>query len=89
MDDAKEDHRQTDGGDAVIVGFGEHTEPQIVTLLRSNDVPGLQVFFALENGGARVWAPVALDPSAFFVIVGDVLQVGLYDIFTHFCLMED
>ena len=89
MDDAKEDHRQTDGGDAVIVGFGEHTDPQIVTLLRSNDVPGLQVFFPLENGGAGVWVPVAPDPSAFFVIVGDVLQVGFSYIFTHFSLMED
>nr|GEV49736.1 gibberellin 2-beta-dioxygenase 2-like [Tanacetum cinerariifolium] len=52
------------------VGFGEHSDPQILTLLASNGVPGLQVFL----GNSRQWVSVAPDPRAFFVIVGDLLQ---------------
>ncbi|PWA44525.1 gibberellin 2-oxidase 4 [Artemisia annua] len=56
--------------DANPIGFGEHSDPQILTLLASNGVPGLQV----SLGDSRQWLPVTPDPRAFFVIVGDLLK---------------
>ncbi|KAL0414856.1 UNVERIFIED_CONTAM: Gibberellin 2-beta-dioxygenase 2 [Sesamum radiatum] len=57
--------------DVEKIGFGEHTDPQMLTLLRSNGVEGLQI--ELEEG---VWVPVNPHPeSAFCVNVGDVLKV--------------
>lgn len=55
------------------VGFGEHTDPQILTVFRSNGVGGLQV-----SNPYGMWVPVSPDPSAFCVNVGDLLHVGVF-----------
>ncbi|KAF9616021.1 hypothetical protein IFM89_027960 [Coptis chinensis] len=53
-----------------LIGFGEHTDPQLISVLRSNNVEGLQI--CLKDGN---WVSVPADEKSFFFIVGDIMQV--------------
>ncbi|OIW11618.1 hypothetical protein TanjilG_31897 [Lupinus angustifolius] len=61
---------QGEDDDENMIGFGEHTDPQIISLLRSNNTSGLQI--SLRDGS---WISVPPDHSSFFINVGDSLQV--------------
>ncbi|GMH26074.1 hypothetical protein Nepgr_027917 [Nepenthes gracilis] len=56
--------------DRNLIGFSEHTDPQIISALRSNNTSGLQIL--LSDG---TWLPVPPDYNSFFINVGDSLQV--------------
>nr|AVP71904.1 GA2ox1 [Paris polyphylla var. yunnanensis] len=57
--------------DRVPIDFGEHTDPQIISALRSNNTSGLQI--SLRDDGS--WVSVPPDRNSFFINVGDSLQV--------------
>uniref|UniRef100_A0A0D9WIM5 Fe2OG dioxygenase domain-containing protein n=1 Tax=Leersia perrieri TaxID=77586 RepID=A0A0D9WIM5_9ORYZ len=57
-------------------GFGEHTDPQLISILHSNSTSGLQVaIHDDDDDNNHQWVSVPPDPSSFLVIVGDSLQV--------------
>lgn len=65
----------SNSGEDYRIGFGEHTDPQILTLLRST-VGGLQIMSPGTSSDDGAWVAIQPDPTAFCVHVGDVLQVG-------------
>nr|XP_004504680.1 gibberellin 2-beta-dioxygenase-like isoform X2 [Cicer arietinum] len=60
---------QSLSGGANLIGFGEHTDPHLISVLRSNNTTGLQI--CLKDG---TWVSIPPDHTSFFIIVGDSLQ---------------
>ncbi|KAH9678357.1 protein DMR6-LIKE OXYGENASE 2 [Citrus sinensis] len=56
-------------------GLPGHTDPNLITVLLQDDVPGLQV---LRNGK---WLPVSPIPNTFIVNIGDQMQVLSNDLY--------
>jgi isopenicillin N synthase-like dioxygenase len=52
-------------------GLPGHTDPNLITVLLQDDVPGLQV---LDNGK---WIAVNPIPNTFIINIGDQMQVKL------------
>lgn len=54
------------------IGFGEHTDPQLISIARSNAASGFQIY--LEDG---TWVGVPPDETSYFINVDDLLEVIL------------
>lgn len=52
------------------IGFGEHTDPQLISIARSNATSGFQIY--LEDG---TWVAVPQDETSYFINVDDLLEV--------------
>nr|GMC63405.1 gibberellin 2-beta-dioxygenase-like [Ipomoea batatas] len=65
------------GGD--VIGFGEHTDPQMISVVRSNNTTGLQI-----SVGDGTWLSVPPDHHSLFFNVGDCLQVYMQFFFSVF-----
>ncbi|XP_073015657.1 gibberellin 2-beta-dioxygenase 6-like [Primulina eburnea] len=63
-------HYPTISSSSPRIGFGEHSDPQILTILRSNEVGGLQI---LSRDGIS-WIPVPPDSDKFCVFIGDAFH---------------
>ncbi|KAG6497071.1 hypothetical protein ZIOFF_044957 [Zingiber officinale] len=70
-----DDDKVGNGTGSVRVGFGEHSDPQLLSILWSNDVDGLQIRLPSTSDEHEVeWLPVPADPTALYVNIGDLLQ---------------
>lgn len=56
-----------------LIGFGEHTDPQVISVVRSNNTTGLQI-----SVGDGTWLSVPPDHHSLFINVGDSLQVCIF-----------
>lgn len=54
-----------------LIGFGEHTDPQIMSVMRSSDVSGFEI--CLRDG---TWLSVPTHQTSLYFTVGDSLQVN-------------
>lgn len=57
-----------------LYGVGEHCDYGVLTILKQDDVGGLEVKVAGTDGGAPVWIAAPPIPGTFVVNIGDMLD---------------